>query len=130
MKEGSSNNSGLASLIFGTLSVLSIFLILFAFLAPIPGFIMGILAIAFAISQNKKEKNKWSKWGLILGIIGLVLNALLLFFILSAVAGFVTSYFELCNQAGGCENVASYIQSQQIQALTDNALTQQNGIGY
>lgn len=61
---------------FGTASViLSIFSILFSS-PPIYGVILGIVALIFSSKQSKVEKNKWSKWGKALAIIGIILSVI------------------------------------------------------
>jgi uncharacterized membrane protein HdeD (DUF308 family) len=59
---------------FGILSVtLGIISILFL---GFPGVLSGILSIVFGFMQDRVSKNKWSKAGKILGIIGIVLGIL------------------------------------------------------
>lgn len=66
----SSNNScGTASVILGILSIL---------FTMNNGLILGIIGLIFGFQQKKKGKNKWSKAGIILNIIGIVLNILIL----------------------------------------------------
>ena len=61
------NSVGLVGFIFGTLSV-----VLFSVLS-LP---LGVLGIIFSIYQNKRAPNSWSKWGLVLSIIGIILGVI------------------------------------------------------
>lgn len=111
-KEGIDNSSGVSSVILGILSITSIFLVFFAVFAPLTGLILGVLALFFAMAQKKSHKNKWAKHGMILAIIGIILNILLIFGMVSAVKDVLTQYSILCDAAGGCENIPQYLQSQ------------------
>jgi hypothetical protein len=55
-----------------TLGVVGIVLVLFS---PIAGILSAITGAVFCIIQRKKNKTTLSKAGLILGIIGIILNA-------------------------------------------------------
>jgi protein-S-isoprenylcysteine O-methyltransferase Ste14 len=69
------NSFGTASVVIGIMSIFS---------PSIFGVILGIVSLVFAKKQIKKGKNKWSKAGKILGIIGIVLGIIwLLIFITS-----------------------------------------------
>lgn len=115
-KEGSDNSSGTASVILGILSITTIPLILFAVAAPFVGLTLAIISLFFALSQKKAGKNNWSKWGMILSIIGIVLNLIVIFGVVSIIADLMNQYQSLCDAAGGCENIPNYLQAQQIQA--------------
>ena len=69
MKNATKNGFGVASLVMGILSLL----------VPYIGFILGILAIIFANKQRKNYPTGTATAGFVLGIIGLCLNAILLF---------------------------------------------------
>lgn len=62
------NSFGVASVILGIFTILSP--------APLYGFISGITALIFSFKQKKISKNNWSRWGLALSIIGIILNIL------------------------------------------------------
>ena len=66
------NQFGLASLIFGVLSLVFFF-------TTIPATALGILGIIFAVVQFKKGTTKWAIWGLVLSLIGSFLSIGLLF---------------------------------------------------
>lgn len=68
-KKGDNLNSfGIAAVILGILSIVST-------LGQIaPGVLLGIVGIVFAIKQKRVSKNSWSKAGLILSILGIILN--------------------------------------------------------
>lgn len=65
------NSAGIAGVVFGVLSIVLGFGILLGFFA---GFVCGILGLVFALIQRKKSRNSWSRAGIILSIIGLVVN--------------------------------------------------------
>jgi len=58
------NSSGIAGLIFGILAVVS----------GAPGVVFGFVGFWFSLYQNKHGKNRWSKWGIALNIIGFVIG--------------------------------------------------------
>ncbi len=58
------NSAGVAGVILGILSIVS----------GVAGILFGFVGFWFALHQFKHGKNKWSKWGLILTIIGFVLG--------------------------------------------------------
>ena len=60
-----SNDLGIVAVVFGILSV-------FSFSAG--GVVMGIIGLVFATKQKKKHHNKWSKAGIALNIIGIILG--------------------------------------------------------
>ncbi|MEI6849475.1 MAG: hypothetical protein WCK29_00390 [archaeon] len=65
-KEGD-NSFGVLSVTLGILSILT------SLLTSL-GMVLGILAIIFSYCQIRRNKNSWSKAGLILGILGVVLG--------------------------------------------------------
>ncbi|MEK6818389.1 MAG: hypothetical protein AABY10_00475 [Nanoarchaeota archaeon] len=65
--EHKDNSFGVSSVIFSVLSVL-------LSTTPIQGIVLAILGLALARKQSKHLKNKWSKAGCILSIIGLILS--------------------------------------------------------
>lgn len=68
------NSFGVASAILGIFSLMSS--------VPLYGIISGIIAVVFANKQNKIKNNGWSKAGLIMGILGIVLNILVWIFLI------------------------------------------------
>ena len=74
-KEARDSNTSLNDNSFGVSSViLGIFTILSP--APLYGFISGVTGLIFSFKQKKISKNRWSRWGLALSIIGIILNIL------------------------------------------------------
>ncbi|MDP4039273.1 MAG: hypothetical protein Q8P57_01720 [Candidatus Pacearchaeota archaeon] len=73
-EEGNSgrNDSGIVSVIFGILSIINVGLV---------GSVIGVVGLVFGIVQNKKHKNLWSQWGIILSIIGIVVGVIVSYFI-------------------------------------------------
>lgn len=114
-KEGD-NSSGTAAVILGIMSISTTFFVFFSLFSPIAGFALGITGLIFALSQRKASKNRWSTWGIILSIVGLILNLIVIIGMVSIIADLIQSYQELCNAAGGCENIAQYLQSSQVQS--------------
>lgn len=64
INENNSNGMATASLILGIISLL-------AWLLPLFGYPVSIIGLILGIISNKKEKNKFSKIGIILSAIGL-----------------------------------------------------------
>ena len=85
MVKESDNNFGLASLIFGITSLVSSLTILFGFVA---GIVFGLVGLIFGIIQNKRGKNKWSTWGIILSVLGIIIGILVLIWFASAIITF------------------------------------------
>jgi glycopeptide antibiotics resistance protein len=63
------NSFGIAGVILGILSVLSL---------NIVGIVLGFIGLTFSRKQNKIAKNKWSKYGMVLNVIGIVVGVVLL----------------------------------------------------
>ena len=59
------NSFGIAGVIFGILSILSL---------SVEGIVIGIIGLIFSLRQKKVMKNQWSKVGIILNIIGIVVG--------------------------------------------------------
>ena len=109
----SSNDLGLSSVILSIVSLSFIFLTFMAFLAPLVGLVLSIIALVFALKQKKRNYNKWVKYGLILSIIGIVIHFLIVIGMISVLNSVSSQYEQLCDLAGGCENIPQYIQEQQ-----------------
>ena len=60
------NSFGVAAAVLGILSIISSFI-------PIIGLILGIISLIFGIKQKNIMRNRWSKAGIILSIIGIIL---------------------------------------------------------
>jgi ABC-type methionine transport system permease subunit len=74
-KEDTKDNSfGIASVIFGILSIV------FSS-PPINGIVLGILGFIFAKKQHAKHPNVWSRRGKILSVIGILLSIVFLVFL-------------------------------------------------
>lgn len=72
---------GIASLILGILS-------LFLFLAPYIGIFLAVAAVVFYAIQRKHEPTGMATGGLVTGIIGIILNGIMLLFIVGMLALF------------------------------------------
>jgi uncharacterized BrkB/YihY/UPF0761 family membrane protein len=108
----SSNNFGIASVILG---ILSIVLSLIIFI----GLIIGALGLIFGLIQRKKSKNKWSLWGIILSVIGIIIGILFIWAIFSWISS-TQQIVQQCiaNPAGpGCEEILKLIPQDQLNNL-------------
>ncbi len=92
----SDNSFGIASVILGILSLVCALAIIFGSLA---GIILAIISLIFALKQRKIAKNSWAKWGIALSIIGLILNIVVFFILISTIVQYVKQIQEL--QASG-----------------------------
>ena len=71
-KRTSDNSFGIAGVVFGILSILSLSVI---------GIVMGIVGLLFSLKQKKVNKNKWSKSGFVLNIIGIIFGIAAIYFL-------------------------------------------------
>lgn len=111
------NSCGTAAVVLGIISIVFPCLTFLAFFAPFIGLALGITAFFFALAQRKAIANKWSRAGLILAIIGVVINVGILLIMLAIIAQIGMKYEELCTAAGGCENIGNYIATQQAEQV-------------
>ena len=75
MEKNESNGKGIASMVLGIVSLLF-------FWMPYITIFLSIVGIVLAVLQNKTYKNGIATTGLVTSIIGLVLSAILLFFLI------------------------------------------------
>ncbi len=61
------NSFGIAAVVLGIINIF------FSLLIPFVGLIFGILVLIFGIKQRKIMRNGWSRAGIILGIITIIL---------------------------------------------------------
>ena len=107
MPKESDNSFGVASVIFGILSVTLSFTVIL-------GGFFGILAFIFALVQRKHSKNKWSTAGIVLSAIGVVLAVLMLIAIISLMSG-IQQTIQQCTanpNAPGCQEILQVVQPQ------------------
>jgi len=101
-KERKGDNSfGVASVVLGVVgSVLGVFVF------PI---VISILGLIFGITQIKKEKNAWAIWGIVLSILGIIISALVIWFVcMPLVKGFLqVMQCQADPTLPGCEAFAS-----------------------
>ncbi|MCH7568534.1 MAG: hypothetical protein IIA87_03860 [Nanoarchaeota archaeon] len=71
------NSLGVAGVVFGILSVLSL---------SVGGIIMGIVGLVFSLKQSKLNKNKWSKAGIVLNIVGIILGIIAIYVLVNYAA--------------------------------------------
>ena len=69
VKDG--NSLGVTSVNLGILSII------FSLFIPALGVILGLISLIFGLKQRRVNRNSWSKSGIILSIIGIVLSILL-----------------------------------------------------
>lgn len=69
VSQTNSNGMSIASLILGIIGLV-------AWILPLLGYPINIIGIILGIISNKKEKNKFSKTGIILSAIGLGITAI------------------------------------------------------
>ncbi len=75
MEEDKTNGNGIAALICGILSIV-------IWIVPYIALPLGIIAVVFATKQKKIKQTGQATAGQVLGIIGIVLNAVLLLLVL------------------------------------------------
>jgi len=112
-KESATNNSGVFAVVS---AVLSILLPITSFpLGFIGGFVFGILALIFGIKQAAYSRNAWSTAAMVLAVIGLILNAIVLYGVVTLIDQATARYAELqqsgvfsqINQVANLANQAS-----------------------
>ncbi|NCO11486.1 hypothetical protein CO038_00090 [Candidatus Pacearchaeota archaeon CG_4_9_14_0_2_um_filter_39_13] len=88
-KEAGDNSFGVASVVLGILSILSL---------SVLGIILGAVGLVFSLKQKKVDKNKWSKAGMILNLIGIVLGILVIIFFFNYASSYLA---QIQNLQGG-----------------------------
>ena len=84
MEKASKDNSfGIAGVIFGILSILSL---------SVGGIIMGIIGLLFSLKQNKVMKNQWSKVGVILNILGIIIGIIATYFLYNYLSEYISQF--------------------------------------
>ena len=88
-KEAGDNSFGVAIVVLGILSILSL---------SVLGIILGAVGLVFSLKQKKVDKNKWSKAGMILNLIGIVLGILVIIFFFNYASSYLA---QIQNLQGG-----------------------------
>jgi uncharacterized membrane protein HdeD (DUF308 family) len=83
VRKSSDNSLGIVSVVMG---ILSIVLTLSILVGSFAGILLGVIGIFFALAQRKRNKNSWSKAGLWLSIIGIILAIVFIVLFISAIA--------------------------------------------
>lgn len=81
-----SNSFGIISVNFGILSI-----ILGALATPLLGIILGAISLIFGLRQKKISKNSWSKAGIILSVIGILISILLWVLVTTILAPYISN---------------------------------------
>ena len=74
------NGAGIVGVVFGILSVVSL---------SVGGIVLGIIGLIFSFKQKKAAANKWSKAGIILNIIGIILGVLAIYFLVNYASSYL-----------------------------------------
>src|SRR3989338_2168014 len=102
-REGATNNSGVFAVVCAVLSIITpIASFPFGFIG---GLILGVLALIFGMKQATYSKNSWSTTAIILSIIGLVLNAIVLYGAITMINQVAARYAEL-QQSGAFSQIS------------------------
>ena len=86
------NNFGLLSVTFGIMSIVCAIGLITGFVA---GLIFGVLALIFGIKQSRLMKNNWSKWGISLSVIGIIINIVVFAWFVVSLADLISQYQDL-----------------------------------
>ena len=84
----SSNSFGTISVTFGILSII------FSILLPFLGIVFGVISFVFAVRQKKANTNKWSKSGMILAIIGILLSLIIWILLVTVLAPYINQFLQ------------------------------------
>jgi len=102
VKKSSDNSFGILAV---TLGILSIVLSLTVLIGSFAGVALGILGLIFAIIQGKRNKNSWSKAGIWLSVIGIIIGLIFISLFISAIIEIARQVQEL--QASGALDAAA-----------------------
>ena len=87
-RSGSNDNSfGIVGVVLGILSIVNL---------GMNGIFIGIIGLFFGLKQKKIGQNKWSKAGIILNIIGVVLGIIIIVLLFTVLQGYLA-------QLSGCK---------------------------
>jgi len=77
------NSFGVAGVIFGVLSILSL---------SVGGVVMGIVGLFFSLKQKKIMKNKWSNSGIVLNIIGIIVGLIAIYVLFNYATDYIAQF--------------------------------------
>ena len=86
-----SNSSGIASVVFGILGLIFPLTII---LGSFAGMILSILSLIFALVQRKHFSNKWSTAGIILSILGIIINLIIIIWLINLISNYIVPAFQ------------------------------------
>lgn len=75
-----SNASGIVGVVFGILSIV---------FTLNNGIVLGIIGLAFSLVQNKRMRNRWSRAGIVLNIIGIILGVVFIIIALTVLPNYL-----------------------------------------
>ncbi len=67
-EEMADNSFGVSSVIFSSMGLVNTLAI------PLVGIVLSVVGLIFGMMQKKRHPTTWSRWGIWLGIAGIVLN--------------------------------------------------------
>ena len=85
------NSFGVMGIIFGILGII---------FSSVNGIILGVIGLIFSIKQKKIMKNSWSKVGIILNIIAIILGAIVFVYALNSLLSnpnFLSQFQQIAN---------------------------------
>jgi hypothetical protein len=89
------NSSGIASVVLGIVSIVNAI----TFLGSFSGLPLGIIGLIFGIIQAKSNRTKWSTAGIILCILGIIINIIIIALMVTAIIQILNQFQQL--QASG-----------------------------
>ncbi len=87
-EEGKShvNNCGVVGVVLGILSIVNLGGI---------GILYGLVGFFFGLKQSKISKNRWSKWGMILSVIGIVGGLIMIYVLVNYIGPYIGQFQQL-----------------------------------
>ena len=80
------NSFGVVSVVFGIFSVL---------IGSLGSVVLGLIGLLFGIKQRRIHRNKWSKWGINLSLIGIVVGIISTILIAKYGADFISQFQQM-----------------------------------
>ena len=80
--ERGDNSFGIASVVFGVLSII--------FALSFGGIVLGVVGFFFSLRAKRTANNRWAKWGFWLNIVGIVLGVIVIYFFVTYLPNYVS----------------------------------------